>query len=396
MSLAVTNLALSPSSISYASVNVNKPDGTSLSSLLCQTANPGCELHFSNLPQTGTYSVTISPGGSGQATMAFTATLSQDVSGTLSLSMPLNLNLASSGQSATLSFTLNSQQTVGVYLSSLSLSPTNTAMTAYVYNSSGTQVATGSTTTGTTLNLQSLAAGTYSVVVTPAYPAIGSLQVTLEPQTGGLLPADGSSSNYSTPGVAQNAYFSFSGSAGQSMSLALTNLVLSPSSISYVMVNISNPSGSSFTSSMCSVSSLGCELHLRNLPQTGTYSVVMFPGASGQATMSFTASLSQDVTGTLSSGTTLSVNLATIGQSASLSFTTAATQNVTLVISSISVVPAVTLYISAYNASNASQGSGTAITGTTINLGSLPAGTYSVSVSPLTSPTTGSFQISYH
>ena len=112
--------------------------------------------------------------------MSFNLTASQDVTGTLTLNTPQSLNLSASGQNAWLTFSISSAQTVTVTTSGISSSPTNTTYVVTVYNSSGTSVGSTSTTTGNTLTLTNLAAGTYNILINPQYPATASLQVSYQ------------------------------------------------------------------------------------------------------------------------------------------------------------------------------------------------------------------------
>ena len=390
VSLALTGMSLTPSSISSATVTVKKPDGTLLTSTSCSAANVGCELHLANLPQAGSYSVTVAPGG--QATMNFAATLSPDVTGTLASGTAFNVGLTFVGQSATLSFVQASQQTMALDLGSISTTPANATLNVYVYNSSGTLVNSGSTISGTGLNLTNLAVGNYTVQVIPQYPLAGALQVTLTPAFGGVLSptSTGSGTSYSSPEPGQNIYFSFSGTAGQSVSLALTGFSLT-NGVSYATVIVTTTGNSNVGSLYC-YNSTSCELHVRNLPVTGTYTVSVLP--SGQGVMNFTATLSQDVTATLSPGAGSTVNLAAEGQSATLTFTLTSQQTVALNISSITTTPA-NQYLTAtvYNASNTNLTSTSPNTSSTLNLVNYAAGTYTVVVTTSGAPLTGSFQM---
>jgi hypothetical protein len=390
VSFALTNFTINPSSSGYALLYVYEPSGAELNYYYCYSSQGSCEIHLTNLPQTGTYTIAVAPG---QATMNFTATFTRDATGTLTIGSRLSLSLPATGQSATLTFTLASAQTVGVGLTSLALSPAGTYLYAYVYNSSGTSVGNISTTSGSTVNLPNLAAGTYTVSISPQYPVTGSLQVALDAGVGGALTplSSGSGSSYSTATLGQNAYFSFSANAGDNMSLALTNFSLSTGGTTSAIVYINEPNGQNLTYNYCYNSQGNCVFRLRNLPQTGSYTVSIQPGL---ATMSFTATLSRDATGTLTSGTPLNVSLATVGQSATLSFTTTAVKNVALTVSSISVVPSATLTITVSNSSGSTVGSATATAGATINMTSLAAGNYTVVITSQI-PVSGSLQASY-
>jgi hypothetical protein len=112
----------------------------------------------------------------GAAAMSFTSTLSADVTGTLSSGVPLTVNLAAVGQAATLTFTTPATQTVVLTMSSVSVTP-SAWLATYVYDSSNTLVGSGSTGSSLTTTLANLAAGTYSVVITPNSPVVGSFQV---------------------------------------------------------------------------------------------------------------------------------------------------------------------------------------------------------------------------
>jgi hypothetical protein len=335
----------------------------------------------------------VQPGG--DAKMSFNATLSVDASATLAVGAPANLNLAVAGQYGIYQFTATAGQTVAVNVAVTAASPTGTNFYFTIYNSAGTQVGSGSTQATTLLNLPNLPAGTYTLVIGPQFAATGTIQVTLEPGVTGQLPSDGTSSSYSTPAAGQYAYFKFTGTAGQSMSLAVSGLAIAPSTATAIAtVYVYNPDGSYLGYTYCYVSNSGCVYSLRNPTQTGTYSVVIQPYA-GAATMSFNLTLSIDVTATLSAGTPVSLNLATIGQNALVTFTTTATQTVTFNVSSVSTLPAGQyMYAYVYNASGSNVGS-TQTTGSSVDtLTNLPAGTYSVLITPI-NPVTSSLQVQY-
>lgn len=349
LGFGLTQLALTPASVAYASTSITTQNGTFVTSATCYTsASPGCELNTRNLPVTGTYTVTVSPGG--QATMAAALTVSQDAGGTLTLNNASSIALSAPGEAADFTFTVASQQAVLLNVGSISTSPAGTAVIFYIYDSNNNLVTQASLTQSGSVNIGNVAAGTYTVLVVPNSAATANIQVTLQPAATGTLPANGASTNFGTTTAGQDAYLTFAGTAGQSVSLALTGLSLTPSSISSATVTVKKPDGTSLPSTSCSAANVGCELHLANLPQTGSYTVIVAPG--GQATMNFAATLSTDVTGTLSSGTAFNVGLAYVGQSATLSFTQPSQQTMALDLGSISTTPAnATLNVYVYNSS---------------------------------------------
>jgi YD repeat-containing protein len=383
LGLGLTGLAFTPTSTSYLYMYVDKPDGTNwMSASICYASNlPGCQLSLRNLPATGNYTVRIVPGG--QSTLRFNLTLSQDVSGVLSAGTPLNTNLSSPGQNALLNFTATAGQTLALNVGSIMTTPANTSVYTYVYNAGGTQIGSMSGTTSTTLNLTNLAAGTYSVLIVPLNAATATAQVALANALSGNVPVDGSTSpTYASTLQGQYGYFTFAGTAGQNLGLAVTNLTFNPATTGIAYIYVDKPDGTSWiTATVCYSSNGGCQLSLRNLPSTGNYTVRVAP--NGQSTMTLKLTLSQDVSGTLTFGTPFSLNLASPGQNALLTFSTVATQNVSLNMASISAVPAgrsVSLYV--YNASGAQVGVLSGTSSATLNLTNLAAGTYSVLIAP--------------
>jgi hypothetical protein len=131
-----------------------------------------------NLPQTGTYTLVMDPVG--QQTMSFNVAASQAVTGTLTAGTPQSVTLSQPGRYAVLSFTATAGETVALTFGSITTSPASQSVSVTVYNSSGTQVTGANSTTGTTLNMTNLSAGTYTVVVIPNYAATASLQVSYQ------------------------------------------------------------------------------------------------------------------------------------------------------------------------------------------------------------------------
>jgi YD repeat-containing protein len=109
----------------------------------------------------------------------------------LNLNGTQNLDISTAGQDALLNFTASADQSVTLDLSSIATSPIGSSVTVSVYGPSGTLVGSASGTNTVTLNLSSLAGGTYTVIVTPQNGATGTLQVT-STYTGGTPGGDDS------------------------------------------------------------------------------------------------------------------------------------------------------------------------------------------------------------
>src|SRR6185312_2078878 len=374
---------LSPSAPPYALMYVYGPTGTQIAAnTSCYFNNPGgdCNISLLNLPSTGTYSVKLMP--SGQQTMSFNFTASQNVAGTLALNTPQGVTLVP-GQDTSLTFTATAGQTVAVGATSIVTTPASQAVTLAVYNASGTSVGSTTGTGSAAVNLVNLAAGTYKVVVIPNYGVSATMQVTLASGIAPTVALNGTTNSYATTVPSENAYFYFSGTAGQDVGLGVTGLTLSPSSPAYAYMYVYGPTGTQIAfNGNCYFNNPGgdCNISLLNLPSTGTYSVKLMP--SGQQTMSFNFTASQNVAGTLALNTPQGVTLVP-GQDTSLTFTATAGQTVAVGATSIVTTPAsqaVTLAV--YNASGTSVGSTTGTGSAAVNLVNLAAGTYKVVVIP--------------
>jgi hypothetical protein len=176
-------MALSPSTPNYYPIigYVYKPDGSLLVNPYCYTTNPGpgCNATMLNLPQTGTYPVRIdSPA---QQNMSFQLSIVPAVTATLVSGTPQSVSLSIAGQFEVLSFTATAGQSATLQLGSVSTVPSGQSVLATVYNPSGGQV-TSLTSSGTSVSvsLTNLSAGTYKVVVVPNYAATATAQVSLQ------------------------------------------------------------------------------------------------------------------------------------------------------------------------------------------------------------------------
>jgi hypothetical protein len=368
-------LALPSDYLAYATVY--KPDGAVLAGALqCNENTTGCSFALLNLPVTGTYSIILRPA-TAPSTMSFRLTLSAPVQGALALDSPQSVSLLE-GQFTLLPFTVAAGQTVAVNVGSLATDPVGKYVDLDVLDSSGNSVGGTSTTSSTmTLNLRNLAAGTYRVQVTPRHGHPTTMQVTLASGVDSAVAVDGTSTTFNTAVLNQNAYITFSGTAGQNVGIGIRALSLPSDYLAYATVY--KPDGAVLAGALqCNEGNGGCSFALLNLPVTGTYSIILRP-ATAPSTMSFRVTLSAPYTTPITLGTPQSVTLAE-GQFVWSNFTLPATQNVAVTLGSYVTNPAgAGRAIAVRNASGTSVGS---TTGTTLNLTNLAAGTYTLSVAP--------------
>mgnify|MGYP003381993493 CR=1 FL=1 len=382
-SLGMTNVVLTPTAPwDVVTIIVKKPDGSYLLSqpLTCYpTTVPGCQTTLRNLPVTGTYLVEVLP--SGYQTMSFRLTLSASVTTTLAAGTPYTATLAYPGQSAVLSFAATAGQTRALNIDTLNLTPANSPLEIQIFDPTDTLIDGASTAIPVTFNLRNLIAGTYRVVIAPSNAATGSFRARLVAGLTGTLSANGTKVTKVTTVPGQGGYFTFAGTAGQDRGLGITNIVTTPTAVNYVNLRVFRPDGGMLDSVLCYTSTLpGCALALRNLPLTGTYAVEVL---TDYATMSVGLTLSPSVTGTLTLGTPLSVNLNAAGKNAVLSFTATSGQSFPLAINTLVTTPSaspVTVYVFDPAGSIVASGSGTA--SFSISLSSLSAGVHKVLIWP--------------
>ncbi|MGC3980764.1 MAG: IPT/TIG domain-containing protein [Steroidobacteraceae bacterium] len=378
--VAVSNL--SGSTGNYATAYVLKPDGTTLYSGTCYIANGGCQFVMRNLPSTGTYLVRVDPYNS-NSTMSFNLTLSVPVTGALSVGGSQLVSLVP-GQYTLLTFNATAGQTVAVNVGSVVTTPAGKTMQLNVYGPTGsTVVATTFTASSYTSNLYNLAGGAYTVLIAPNNPNITSVnaQVNLVAGVTGTLAADNSSISVASSVAGQSAYYTFYGTAGQNLGLAVSNL--SSSAGNLVSAYVLKPDGSTLYSDVCYIANGGCQFVMRNLPSTGTYLVRVDPYSSSSST-SFNLTLSVPVTGALSVGGSQSVSLVP-GQYTLLTFNATAGQAATVGVNSMATVPSGKyMYLYVYNPSGTLVSS-TSFTSAkkTLSLSNLVAGSYVVSLVPM-------------
>lgn len=381
---AVTNLAFTPPT-TLAVFDVFRPDGNWLSQLACNpSSQPGCQLSLRNLPTTGTYTVMIGPNAA--VTMSFVLTLSQNFGGLLAINTPVSLNLEVPGRHALLSFTAAAGQTVALNANTIATVPANKPVQLTVFNPTGTQIASVGNSSSPTLNLPNLPAGTYTALINSVTASTATMQVLLASGMTGVLPTDGTSQAFAGTVPSQQGFFTFDATAGQSVGLAVAALVLTPAS-NLVEFAVRRPDGALLQSLLCNPASQpGCQWSLRNLPSSGTYSIVATPNAAVK--MSFTLTLSQHLGGTFALDTPVNLTLGVPGRHALLSFTVSAGQTVALNARNIVTTPAnKTVQLTVFNLAGAQIANVGNNSSPTLNLPNLAEGTYSALINTVDAST---------
>ena len=283
------------------------------------------------LSTAGTYQVFVDPyrASVGQVTLRL-YNVPADVQGNISIGGP-TVTVANTvpGQNAMLAFNAIAGDEVSLETSELTLSRYSDLR---IIDPTGVAIATLGTlsTSGSLLGPVTLAeTGAYSIAVDPDSNSVGSVTLKLNDSSDvtGVIAADGIPVTISNTKAGQNMALTFEGTAGQAVSLNVTNPSISTSSD----VIIRDPNGVALRT-LTSIGSSGSFIDPVNLPETGVYTVYVDPHGTSVGEVTLTLyTVAGDITGNISpDGTPTTVTTITPGQNALLSFTGSANQRVFL------------------------------------------------------------------
>jgi hypothetical protein len=295
-------------------------------------------------------------------------------------------------------FTGVTGQHVTLAITKPKIAPSGDSLQINAYDASGANLdSTTFSTSPTDINFAptTYEAGTITVVVSPYNSgATGSFTLTYSTDVTGTL-TSGTPVNGALKYEGQNADYTFTGVAGQHVTLAITKPEVT--SGDSLQINAYDASGANLDSTTFSTSPTEIDFAPTTY-EAGTITVVISQYNSG-ATGSFTLTYATDVTGTLKSGTPVNGALKYEGQNADYTFTGVAGRSVTLAITNPNVAPSgYSLQVNAYDPSDADLDSTTFSTSpTTIEFTptSTQAGTITVVISQYNSGATGSFTLKY-
>src|SRR5262249_16767145 len=325
---ASQKISMTFTSVTVTTVNVivKKPDGSNISNTVVGTS--GGFQDQTNLPVSGTYTLVVDPQIHYTGNITITLYDATEVTSTITPGgSPITLSLSSPGKTGVLTFSGSAGQTVSLVISGVSIggsTPIN------LFNPSGGFVTGGSFGTGGGfIDAVSLSSnGTYKFVADPTGTNTGSATFALydcADVTGTITPGGSAvATTISIPG--QNARLSFSGTAGQRISLNLTNITIASEA-----VTVFKPDGTALIP-VGGISTSSFFYDTRTLPTTGTYSIFFNPNSTN--TSSFTATLYDvpaDVSGSVTiGGSAVGVTTAVPGQNGSLTFSGTSSQQVTV------------------------------------------------------------------
>jgi Ig domain of plant-specific actin-binding protein len=371
------------STISMYVIKIVKPDGTTLVSTGTLTSGSTYAIDATQLTSSGSYRLSIDP--SGAATGSVTVKLNDippDFSGTITLGgAPVSVTTSVPGQNPTLTFSGTAGQRVSVSTSGSTLG----AWKLYLLKPDMTALSIASALSYGASFLDTSAlplTGTYSLVVDPTGATTGSVTLTLydvPPNFAGTITPGGPSVSVIASVPGQNPTLTFSGTAGQRVSLNMTNSTIG----NFTTVSVKDPSGATLRSGDAGAGSVNYVwLDTFNLSVSGTYSIVVDP--TGALTGQITATLYDvpaDFTALIFPNIPVTATITVPGQNGILSFNGRAGNSVSLSMTNSTIGNFTTVSIKNPNGATLTSSSG--INNFGVGPVSLPVdGTYTIVVDP--------------
>jgi hypothetical protein len=339
VSLDITGVSIGSSGCCSMQVWLAKPDGT----LLIKKTYVGTAGGFFNartLPVNGTYKIMLDPQGTakGSATLKL-YTVPDDLSIPATVDGSPNVaSVGTPGQNAYFPFSGTAGQRVSLEVSDVTMPSAKVS----ILKPNGDELlsAVSVNELGAFFDPRTLPVdGTYKVFLNPLSRSTGDATVRLHDvpaDVTGTIVAGGAPQTVSITAPGQNARLTFSGTAGDRVSLGLSDVTIGSSACCSTKVSILNPDGSALTAATL-VGTSGAFLDRKALPVTGTYKIVVNPqsAATGDMTLQL-FDVPNDDSGLIAAGTPLTSTLSSPGQNATYTFSGALGDRVSLDVTDVS------------------------------------------------------------
>jgi YD repeat-containing protein len=297
-------------------VSILKPDGSTLASTTLVWSSASIDVQ--TLPTTGTYTVFVDTGAtSGHLTVQLYDATSE--TGPISVGGAPVTSIVNPGQDVKLTFSGTAGQQVSLSAWNSNL---NYPVVAILNPDGSTLASTTLVWSSASIDVQTLpTTGTYTVFVdTGSTPGNITVQLYDASAINGTITVGGNVTE--NVNVGQDIYLTFSGTAGQQVSLIGYN-----SNLYYPVIGILNPDRSTLASTTIALSSGFVDV--MTLPATGTYTVFADVGTSaGHLTLALIDATT--VTGPITVNGSAIVENVNAGQDVKLTFSGTAGQHVTL------------------------------------------------------------------
>ena len=323
----VISLNTSQNTIGCYKLGIKNPDGTNL-------YGPGnnCGTPFVDpvtLPATGTYTITLGHLGAGKGSLTFQLyNVPPDATGTITMGGPaVTLTTTVPGQNGSLTFSGTAGQQVSVTTSQDTF---NSCFSLAVVKPDGTNLygPAGACSNGFLDPMTLPATGTYTIRLLHNGSGIGSLTFQLynvPSDVTGTITMGGPAVTLTTTVPGQNGSLTFSGTAGQVISLNT-----SQNTIGCYKLGIKNPDGTNLygPGNNCGTPFVDPV----TLPATGTYTITLGHLGAGKGSLTFQLyNVPPDATGTITmGGPAVTLTTTVPGQNGSLTFSGTSGQRVSV------------------------------------------------------------------
>jgi subtilisin family serine protease len=343
VSVRMTNVTMGSSTCCGVYVSILKPDGTALVSPTFAGTNGGF-IDAKTLTVSGTHTVVVDPLDISTGSMTLTLyDVPADPAPTITPGgAPATVAMTVPGQNARPAFSGTAGRQIALGVSGVTVGTSAySGLQVSILKPDGTALVTPATfgTNGGLIDTRTLpVSGTYTIVVDPQGAATGSATLTLEDipaDVTATLTSGGPSVTVANTEPRQNMRVSFTGIAGQRVSVGVTGVTVGTSTCCGVRLSLLKPDGTAFAGPVL-VGTSGGDVDTNPLPSGGTYTILVDP--QDLMTGSVTLTLSTDLSGALSvGGAPVTLAIARPGQNGRLTFAGTAGQSVTVVSSGVTI-----------------------------------------------------------
>jgi hypothetical protein len=287
------------------------------------------------LTQTGIYKLVLDPKAKAKGSVTVTGyDVPADTSAALTLGLQATGTTTVPGQRNTFTFSGALNQRVSVSVLSSDFSGTLSLLKPDLSVLASTPVGlAGGFLDTTVLPI----AGTYTFVIDPSGAATGSLSFTaydVPADPSSAITAGGPAVTLTTTVPGQNAKATFTGTAGQKVSVLVSNVVdLAPAEL-----DLLKPNGSHAIPAPVTVTSAGAWMQTATLPVAGVYTILLDPQFAGTGSADVQLfTVPPDLSGPITPGTPLTATTTAPGQNATYTFTGTINTRVSLNITAVSI-----------------------------------------------------------